>query len=189
MLDYAINFYNNYALIFYVILVIAVIFEWPIVILALSLLSLKLWIGFFTILVFAFIWDFFWDLLHYTIGRFFRNKVMKKDFSLIKKIEERLKWHSLIDKLIVIKYTPPLTSLWLLYLWYTKIDFKTFVKNDVILCFFSSIFITGIWYNFWYLFKDQNDFKYLIVLLFISFIIFYIVFRTFTKYLIKKIYE
>jgi len=189
MLDYAIHFYNSYTILFYIFLVIAVILEWPITILALSLLSWKLWIGFFTILIFAFIWDFVWDLLHYIVWRFFKNKILKKDFSLVQKVENKLKWHSLIDKLIVIKYTPPITSLWLLYLWYAKTNFKQFIKAGVIISIISSIFITSIWYNFWYLFKDENDFRYLIILLFLSFVVFYFLLRVITKYLIKKIYE
>ena len=135
------------------------------------------------------VWDFIWDLLHYIVWRFFKNKILKKDFSLVQKVENKLKWHSLIDKLIVIKYTPPITSLWLLYLWYAKTNFKQFIKAGVIISIISSIFITSIWYNFWYLFKDENDFRYLIILLFLSFVVFYFLLRVITKYLIKKIYE
>lgn len=189
MFEYILHFYTNYTVLFYILLTITVILEWPITILALSLVAPTLSINFFIILLFSFLWEFLWDTLHYLFWKFFKTKVLKKDFSIIKKIEERLKWHNLMDKLIVIKYTPPITSLWLLYLWYTKTDFKIFLKKDIVLCLFSAVFITSIWYNFWHLFKNQTDLKYLIILFFLSFIVFYFLFRTFTKYLIKKIYE
>ena len=189
MLELALHFFNNYTIFFYILLTISVIIEWPIIILWLSLIAPKLWFWFFEILFFAFIWDFWGDLLHYFIWKFFKNKIAKKNFSVIKKIEKKLKKHSLLDKLIVIKYTPPITSIGLLYLWYTKISLKKFIKNDIILSIFSSIFITSIWYNFWNYFKDNNNFGYFIILLFFSFIVFYIFLKLITKYLIKKIYE
>ncbi|MDD2907555.1 MAG: hypothetical protein PHH98_02840 [Candidatus Gracilibacteria bacterium] len=189
MLEYAIEFYNNNTFLFYFILVITVIIEGPITILALSLISSSLEIGFFTILIFAFIGDFFGDLLHYFVGRFFKNKLIKRDFSIVKKVEEKLIGHSLMDKLIVIKYTPPITSLGLLYLGYIKTNFISYSKNGAILSAFSAIFITSIGYNFGYLFKDKNDFTYLLIGLFLSFAVFYFLLKLFTKYLIKKIYE
>jgi len=189
MFDYALSFYLNHEIIFYILLIISVVLEWPITILALSLIAPKLWIWFIEILFFAFLWDFLWDLLHYFVWSFFKWFILKKDFSLIKKVENKLKNNSLFDKLIVIKYTPPITSLWLLYLWFSKIPIKKFIKNDIFLCVFSSIFITSIWYNFWYLFKNNNNFLLFISLIFISFIIFYFILRKVTWYIIKKIYE
>jgi len=53
----------------------------------------------------------------------------------------------------------------------------------------SSFFITIIWYNFWYLFKDNDNFVLFISLVFVSFVIFYFVFRKISKFIIKKIYE
>ncbi len=189
MLEYILHFYSDYTLIFYIFLIIAVILEWPITILSLSLVAPKLEIWFFEILLFAFLWDFLWDLLHYFVWRFFKWYIIKKDFKLIKKIEKKLKKHSLFDELIIIKYSPPITSLWLLYLWFSKIPISKFIKNDIFLCIFSSIFITSIWYNFWYLFKDNDNFILFITLVFISFIVFYFILRKFTWYIIKKIYE
>lgn len=189
MLDYAIAFYNNHIILFYLLLILTVIIEWPITILAISLVSSRLWIGFLEILFFSFIWDFAWDMIHYIVWKFFKSKILKNDFSLVQKTQERLKGHSLLDKLIVIKYTPPITSIWLIYLWYINTNFKKFLKNDFLLCVFSSIFITSIWYNFWHIFRNQDDFKYLIIGLFLSFVVFYVLLKIFTKYLINKIYE
>ena len=185
MLEYILNFYSEYTIIFYGLLVISVIVEWPIVILALSLVAPKLGIWFFEILFFAFLWDFFGDIILYFFGRFFS----KKDLKLIKKIDKKLKNYSLLDKLIIIKYTPPLTFAWFVYLWYKKIKFKTFLKNIFVLSSLSAFFISIIWYNFWYLFKNNNNFVLFISLVFISFVIFYFIFRKITKYILKKIYE
>ncbi len=188
MLDYILHFYNNYTSVFYGLLIVWVIFEGPIIILALCLLSYSLNISYLTILFFSFLWDFWWDMIHYFIWRFFKKKIFKdKNYLLLEKLNKKLEGHSLLDKLIVIKFTPPITSMWLFYLWFNKTQLKSFIKNDLILSVFSSILITTIWYNFWYLFKNNTDFWYLIVLVFISFAFFYFLLKFISKYLINKI--
>jgi len=189
MFEYAILFYNNHELLFYLFLIIAVIIEWPITILALSLVAVNLWISFLVVFIFSFIWEFIWDILHYIIWRFFKTNIFKnKKFSLLEKIEKKLEKHSLFDKLIVIKYTPPITSIWLLYMWYNKINLLKFIKNISVFAIINWLIITSIWYNFWYFFKDKVDMNYLIITLFLSFLIFYFLVKYITKYIIKKIY-
>lgn len=188
MLDYALQFYQNYIIIFYILLIIWVILEWPIIILTLSLLAPKFGLTFLFICLFSFIWEFIWDILHYIIWRFFKKNILKeKNFSLFKKFEKKLEHHSLMDKLIVIKYTPPITSIWLIYLWFQKTHFKKFLKNGAILAIFNAILITSIWYNFWKYFVIQDDFKYLIIWLMLCFLILYMSVKVTTNYLIKKI--
>ncbi len=189
MIDYIIHFYLNYKIIFYLLLIIWVIIEGPIIILSLCLLAPKFGFGFFEILFFAFLWDFIWDLFHFLFARFFRNKFKNKDFWIIKNLEKKLRKHSLLDKLIIIKYTPPITSLWLLYLWFSNTSFKKYLKNSIYLSVFTSLFITFIWYNFGYLFSKQDNFYYFIILLFLSFVLFYFLFKLLRKYLLKKIYD
>jgi hypothetical protein len=188
MIEYALQFYNNYTIIFYCILLVAVIFEWPIIILTLSLLAPKFWFTFIFICVFSLLWEFWGDLLHYFIWRVFKRNIFSdKNFSIFSKIEKKLENHSLMDKLIVIKYTPPITSIGLIYLWFQKTDFRSFVKNWFILAVFNAIIITSIWYNFWLLIKDKNDFEYLIMWLMLTFLIFYMLVKITSSYLIKKI--
>ena len=188
MFEYIIHFYESYKIIFYLLLIIWVIFEGPIIILSLSLVSPILKISFLEVLFFAFLWDFLWDLLHFLFARFFKNKI-KKDFWIILKLEKKLEKHSLFDKLLVIKYTPPISSLGLLYLWYSKLKLKDFIKNDIILNIFSAVLISSIWYFFWKYFVDTNNFVYFIMWLFFSFVVFYFLFKFIRNYLIKKIYD
>jgi len=149
MLDYILHFYNSYTFFFYLLLIVWVVAEWPIIILGLSLISYKIWFGFYELLFFAFLWDFLWDLLLFLIWKYFSKKFKNKDFSLIKKLNKKLKYHKLLDKLIVIKYTPPITSLGLIYLGFSGISLKKFIKNNIILNIFSSFLITILWYSFW----------------------------------------
>lgn len=190
MLDYALNFYNSYTIIFYILLIIAVILEWPITILILCLLAPKFWFSFIFILIFAFLWEFLWDLMHYFIWRFFKKNIFKdKNFVFFEKIEKKLEKHSLFDKLVVIKYTPPITSIWLIYMWFQKIDIKKFIKNIFIFSVLNSILIVFIWFNFWKYFVNSNDFKYLIIWILISFLLVYLLLKLITSYFIKNILD
>ena len=187
MFDYALSFYDNHLLLFYLFLIIAVILEGPITILAFSLIAVKFKISFFEVLIFSFIWEFFWDLLHYTIWRFFIWNIFKyKNFSILKKIQKKLKNNSLFEQLLVIKYTPIITNIWLLYLWYKKTNLIFFIKTVSIFAIINGIIITSIWFNFWYLFKDTSDFSYFIVLLFLAFLLFYFLIKIISKYVIKN---
>jgi membrane protein DedA with SNARE-associated domain len=188
MLDYALNFYNNYTTIFYILLVVSVIIEGPITILTLSFLAPKFWFSFILIYFFSFIWEFTWDLIHYFIWRYFKKNIFKdKNFKLLEKIENKLKYHSLFDKLIVIKYTPPITSIGLIYLWFQKVKLKRFIQNVVVFSLFNWILITFIWYYFWILFVNNNDLKYIIIWFMLSFLIIYFLSKIIASYFVKKI--
>ncbi len=189
MFDYIIHLYVTHTIIFYIFLVVLVIIEWPITILTISLLAPKIGINFIEIFILAFIWDFVWDLLYYFAWKFSKNKIIKKDFKVIKKIEDKLKKKSLLDEMIIIKYTPPITSIGLFYLWYINTNLQKFLKNWFFLSTFSAVIVTSIGYNFWYLFKDNNNFLLFITFIFISFVVFYFLFRKLTNFIIKKIYE
>jgi membrane protein DedA with SNARE-associated domain len=188
MLDYALNFYNNYTTIFYILLVVSVIIEGPITILTLSFLAPKFWFSFILIYFFSFIWEFTWDLIHYFIWRYFKKNIFKdKNFKLLEKIENKLKYHSLFDKLIVIKYTPPITSIGLIYLWFQKVKLKRFIQNVVVFSLFNWILITFIWYYFWILFVNNSDLKYIIIWFMLSFLIIYFLSKIIASYFVKKI--
>lgn len=188
MLEYAISFYNNYTVIFYLLLITAVVVEWPITILTLSMLAPKLEIPFLVIYVLAFSWEFFWDLLHYVIWRFFKKNILKnKSFKTLEKAEEKLKNHSLFDKLIVIKYTPPITSIWLLYLWFNKTDFKEFSKYILLISLFNWIVISFIWLNFWVFLKDNANLEYILMWIMFSLVILYLSMRVIWKTVLWRI--
>lgn len=188
MIDYIINFHETYLILSYFLIIVIVVLEWPIFLIFLSLSASKLGIWYFEILLFSFIGDFFWDLLHYFFWHFFKIKIMKnKNWNKLVKINKKLEWYPLFDKLIVIKYTPPITSVWLLYLGFSNVRFKNFIKNDFIIVFVSSIIISSIAYNFWVIFKDVDDFKYLIMIIFLTFMILYFTIKILSKYIIKKI--
>ncbi len=190
MVDYALHFYNNYTLFFYILIIIAVILEWPITVLTLSLFASRIWLSFIFIYIFAFFWEFFWDLLHYFIGRFFKKNFFEdKNFIIFEKFEKKLEHHWLFDKLIVVKYTPPITSIGLIYLWFQKTNIKDFMKNVMILALLDSVLITFVWYNFWKFLIDKNDFKYIIIGMMLSFLIIFILFKLITSYFVKKVLD
>lgn len=187
MIDYALHFYNNYTIIFYVLLTVTVILEWPITILTLALLAPKFWFSFLLIYSFWFVWEFFWDLAHYFVWRFFeKNLLSNKKYKVFEKIEKKLENHSLFDQIIVIKYIPPITSIWLLYLGFNKTNLITFIKNIIVFAGLNSLIITFIWFNFWILIKDKQEFEYIIIWIMISLLILYLALKLVTSFIIKK---
>lgn len=190
MLEYILHFYTNYTILFYILVVIIAIIEWPIIILALSLVAWKLWFSYFLLYSISFLWDFIWDMIHYWVWRFFSKRYEnKQEFKILQDMNKKLEGHSLFDKLIVIKYTPPITSIWLIYLWYKEKNIWKFMKNDAWIVIFNALFITAIWYHFWNMFVNNDDFTYFMMLFFFSLALFYIWLKFITKYLIKKIYD
>lgn len=157
-INYAITFYENYKIIFYLIIFIAVILEWPITVLSLAIFAPKLGIWFPTIFLFAFLWDFLWDSLHFFVWRFVKWIVSKnKNFSKAERLFKKIENYSFFDKLIVIKYTPPITSIWLLYMWFTKIWVKEFLLKNWVLCITSAIILSSLWIFIGEKFADNEN--------------------------------
>ncbi len=192
MFEYALTFFETYPFISYSLLTIAVILEWPIVILTISFISDKLGFSYFHILLFAFIWDFWGDMLYFLIGRKFRKFVLsRKKIWKIKYIYRKMENYSLFDKLIIIKYTPPITILWLLYLWLSQISIKEFVSKNSILCLMSSLIMSILWYSFWKFFISQKEnLEYISLGIWISIIMIYFIIKyirkSIRKYIKKK---
>lgn len=190
MIDFAISFYNDYLVLFYLIVIIAVILEWPIVILTLTLLSAKLEIPFFVLIILALIWDFWWDLLHFFAWKIFHKKFEKsKKLKKFENFKEKINNFPLFEKLIIIKYTPPITSIWLIYLWLNWEKTWNFIKYDFPLCLFSSFLVLFIWYNFSEYFKNTDNLTYFFLAVWFS--IFTLVFlsKFIIKIILKKIYK
>ena len=165
-INYAITFYENYKIIFYLIIFIAVILEWPITVLSLAIFAPKLGIWFPTIFLFAFLWDFLWDSLHFFVWRFVKWIVLKnKNFSKAENLFKKIENYSFFDKLIVIKYTPPITSIWLLYMWFTKIWVKEFLLKNWVLCLSSAIILSSLWIFIGEKFADNKN---ILIYLFIA---------------------
>jgi len=188
MIDYALNFYNNFTFIFYILLLVALVLEGPITILTLSLFASRLWFSFIFIYFLAFLWEFLWDLLNYSIWRFFKKNLFKnKNFIVFENIEKKIETHPLFDKIIVIKYTPFVVAIWLMYLWFQKINIKEFMKNISLLALIDSFAITFIWFHLWKFLIAKDDFKYIIFWLMLSFLIIFFLFRIITFYFVKRI--
>lgn len=190
MLDYAISFYNEYIFLFYFITIIAVILEWPIVILTLTLLSVKLGIPFWVLIFLAFIWDFWWDFLHFLIWKYFKKFFQKnKKIEKFNNFKEKIDKVPLLEKLIIIKYTPPITSIWLIYLWFSSEKTWDFIKKDFFLCIFSSFLVLFIWYNFWQYFKETNNLTYFFIWVWFAIFIVVLLTKIISKFILKKIYK
>lgn len=190
MLEYAISFYNNFTILFYLIITIAVILEWPIVILTLILVSSKLGLPFYTIFILAFIWDFWWDLIHFLVWKFTKNFFLKKKkFQKIENLNKKIEKLSLIEKLLIIKFTPPITIIWLVYLWASKISLFELIKKDFFICIFSSTLIVLIWTKFWEYFKNSDNLALFLFLIWFAIFLLTFITKLIWKFLIKKIYE
>lgn len=156
MLDFALSFATQHTFLFYSLVLIALLLEGPIVIFTLTALSWPLQIPLWMIFILAVFGDAGGDILHFLAGKYTKNLISKIPFftkiqiknqtflSFYKKIHN----YPLLEKLIIIKYTPPITSAWLLYLGSSGLNFYRFLKSTLPLCFFSSIIVVTIWVFF-----------------------------------------
>ena len=135
MLEYALSFYQEYTRIFYILIAIVVLLEGPIIILTLTILSPQLWIWIPFLFFLSLFWDFWGDLLHFLLGKYWEKLFPSKRRSEAKsptfqKLTKTIDNYPLLEKLIIIKYTPPITSIGLIYLWVSKVkmfDFQNFM--------------------------------------------------------------
>ncbi len=178
MLDFALQFYSQYQFVFFFLLIIVVILEGPITVLALSVIAPSLGLGFIAVFLFSFLWDFLWDVLHFYFWRFFRGFQSKeKNNTRILRLNSYVDKHSLIDTLILIKYTPPLTSIGLLYLWSYLKKSSRFLILDAWLVTMSSLIITSLWMYFGNTLKNFQNPSYVIAGILFIFIVFYFLIR------------
>ena len=105
--------------------------------------------GFF---ILAIIWDAWGDIIHFLVGKYSKKLISKIPFVSKIKIKnqsflnfyQKIKEYPLLEKLIIIKYTPPLTTPGLLYLWSSELDFYHFLKSTLPLCLISSTLVFSI---------------------------------------------
>ena len=176
----------QYQFIFYILLVVAVVIEWPITIIALSLLAPNLWIGFIFVYIFSFLGDFIWEVAHFYFWRIFQGfKKSKDNDAKIQKLNNFIDSHQLIDTLVLIKYTPPLTSIGLLYLGsYLKKPYN-FLVLDALLVATSSLIITTIWMYFWSTVHQYQHPVYIVAILLFAFALIYFTLRIISHYYLK----
>lgn len=152
MLEFALEFYHNYHIIFYLFLTIAVILEGPIVILTLTSLSGVLGIPIRVVICFAIVGDAGGDILHFLLWKYAKKilnlipalnrlKIQNQTFL---SFEQKINNYPLLEKLIIIKYTPPITSAGLIYLGSSGLSFRKFLLATLPLCLLSSGIIVAI---------------------------------------------
>lgn len=156
MLDFALHFANNHLILFYSLVLIALLLEGPIVIFTLTTLAWLLHLPLWIIFVFAVFGDAGGDILHFLAGKYAKNLISK--IPVLSKIQiknqtflafyQKIHNYPLLEKLIIIKYTPPVTSAGLLYLWASGISFYQFLKSTLPLCLISSTIVFSIWVFF-----------------------------------------
>lgn len=158
MLDFALWLYNNHHVLFLMIIICTVILEGPITILLLSIAAPTLWLAFWEIFIFSMIGEIWWDVLHYTVGRLSKNAFRKhknQKKSQFQKFEKYERSLSLFEKILIIKYTPPITSIGLLYLGFQHTDFKKFFLYSSIFSLINGTIFVSLGYFFW-----NKNFKY-----------------------------
>lgn len=197
MIEFALGFYQNYQRLFYLLLTVAVILEGPIVILTLTSLSWVLSIPLPIVLLFAILWDIWGDVLHFFLGKY--GKKFLKLIPAIKNLKiqnqnflsfhQKIQNYPLLEKLILIKYTPPITSAGLIYLWSSGLSFRKFIIASLPLCLLSSglVFIIGLFLS-QYLTSQKQIIRFLIGFGISIFLVLRLI-RIIGKYLIKKVEE
>lgn len=193
MFEYAFSFYQNYLPFFFILTIIAVLLEWPIVILTLTLLSGKLGIPISLIIILSLIGDFGGDMLHFYLGKYGNTLLKKLNFKRksekLTRLNKKIKNYPLLEKLIIIKYTPPITSIGLIYLGTTQLPTLEFIKTTLPLCLLSSWLIISIGYFFGEIFTKT---QYLWVFFFGAGIVIFsviILLKFLGKFLVRKIKE
>lgn len=188
MIEFAISFYQDYTILFFAVLIVSVILEWPISIITLSILWPSIGIWYFKIFMISIIWEFIWDLWHYILGRYFKKNVFKeKNYKLIEKVEEKIKNHSIFEKFLIIKYTPPITSIWLIYLGFSKVNFKLFFLNVLLFSVINWVLMTFIWYNIGTYISNTKKIEYIIIWIMLTIVISYFWIKYIWKIIVKRI--
>ncbi len=187
-----VTFYGSHEFLFFFFLILALIIEWPAIILWISLLAPQLGFSFVEIFLLSFVGDFIGDMIHYIIWRYFANrfpaiKQKTEKWQRIQALESKLSKQKLLDLLVVIKYTAPLTSLGLLYLGYKKVNFKSFALNTFILIACSSLIISSLGYFFASKFSSTENFSYFVVIILAGLGLLYLIITYLSKLLIHKI--
>ena len=194
MLEYALSFYQEYTRIFYILIAIVVLLEGPIIILTLTILSPQLWIWIPFLFFLSLFWDFWGDLLHFLLGKYWEKLFPNKRRSWAKsptfqKLTKTIDNYPLLEKLIIIKYTPPITSIGLIYLWVSKVKMFDFIKKDFPLCLLSTIVVIYIGFYFGQYFNTKTNFWWLIFWIWLGILTTITLSRLIWKFLLKKIYR
>lgn len=174
----------------YWILFPLVIIEWPITILVLSLSASKLGLSFEFLFMLSIFGDLWGDIIHYVIWMYSQKKIAKykkENNKYLVWIEKKLHDKSLLDMLIVIKYFPPVTSLWLLFIWYKRTDFKKFLLINGTIVLANSLFIVTIGYFFGHYFLNSTSISHFITGVMISFAVIYFTIKYVKRFIVKKI--
>ncbi len=190
-------FYSgNYILLFFLLLA-----EGPIIGFIASHLSSMGYLNIFLVSIVYFLGDFVGDILHYLVGIFLsktHNRFFKKRFVKLNKLlqSKKVKYlDKLIEKdfflaLLVIKLTPPISSIGLIGLGIRKTNIIKFIKNTAVICLMVEIpivllgYFTGITAQTFL--KFQSIYARLIFLILVAIICIYLMNRI-KKYISKQI--
>jgi membrane protein DedA with SNARE-associated domain len=176
---------------FFLILIIFLIFEGPWVLLILAALAPKLGLSFWHIYLLSVLGDLLGDVMRYGIGRYANNltyiKQRVEKLPTIKLIDEKIENNKLLDVLILVKYSPIVATLGLMYLGYKKIDFKQFLIYVTVMIAIYSFILSFVGYYFGKVFAGTDNFSYFVIGLSVGIIILYFLTRRFSRLLLRKI--
>lgn len=160
---------------------------------AASLGFLNIWIIFFLSLA----GDLVADFLHYTIGFATRLTLIERyghylglRKSRINKMEKHLKNH-LGKTLFLVKFTPPLTTIGLLFSGALRVPLRKFIFYSLIITLPRTIFFTALGYYFGFAAERILEFfnlgQYLIIFLAVFLVVFYFIFKKIYNQVVKFI--
>lgn len=191
MLEYLLDIATTSEGLFYGGILIAVLLEGPMVVLSLTILAGKLNLGFWFLFFLSLFGDFGGDLLHFLLGRY-GNKLLKYRKLIPKpeklsQLNEKIKNYPLLEKLIIIKYTPPITTLGLIYLGSTDLQITDFIRNTLPLCTISSLMVLSFGYWFSAFLGEDFPLWWLLLCLWIALFTLVKSIRFLSQYIIKLI--
>lgn len=192
MLEYALSRYHEYIVLFYAIVVIIVLLEGPITIMTLTMLAPQLWLPLEVIFLLSMIGDFGGDYLHFLVGRYGKKLLKKQEEnpdSPLNKVHKQLEKYPLLEKLIIIKYTPPISNVGLIYLGTSPISTKAFLLKTLPLCTFSSILVISLGHYFGNYFQQQENLAQALFWIGITIVSVLFILRLLGKRLVKKVNE
>lgn len=191
MLEYLLDIATTSEGLFYGGILIAVLLEGPMVVLSLTMLAGKINLGFWFLFFLSLFGDFGGDLLHFLLGRY-GNKLLKYRKLIPKpeklsQLNKKIKNYPLLEKLIIIKYTPPITTLGLIYLGSTDLKIADFIRNTLPLCTISSLMVLSFGYWFSVFLGEDFPLWWLLLCLWIALFTLVKSIRFLSQYIIKLI--
>ncbi len=181
----------------YLIIFIAMVIEGPIITTAAAFASSIGYLNIYIIIILSLLGDITGDIIYYYLGHslrgtFVENYIRKHNIkkTTIKKLEGKIH-NNLWKSMVLIKATPPLSTIGLLLIGASRIRFSRYILASIITTLPLTIFYITIGYYFGFAVKQILDYlemgEYAIFFAIITLIILYYLYRFIYKKVVRKL--